>query len=33
MREILIVGDGYAGFCSAWGLENTLCPGVHHGRT
>lgn len=28
MREILIVGDGYAGFCSAWGLEHTVSGGT-----
>ncbi|MET9875749.1 NAD(P)/FAD-dependent oxidoreductase [Actinacidiphila glaucinigra] len=27
MREILIVGGGYAGFYTAWGLEKTLRPG------
>ncbi|MFD5721725.1 NAD(P)/FAD-dependent oxidoreductase [Streptomyces sp. NPDC127036] len=27
MREILIVGGGYAGFYAAWGLEKTLRPG------
>ncbi|MFF4653035.1 NAD(P)/FAD-dependent oxidoreductase [Streptomyces sp. NPDC001380] len=27
MREILIVGGGYAGFCTAWGLEKKLRPG------
>lgn len=27
MREILIVGGGYAGFYTAWGLEKSLRPG------
>ena len=27
MREILIVGGGYAGFYTAWGLEKTLREG------
>ena len=27
MREILIVGGGYAGFYTAWGLQKKLRPG------
>ncbi|MBK3566410.1 FAD-dependent oxidoreductase, partial [Streptomyces sp. MBT62] len=27
MREILIVGGGYAGFYTAWGLQRKLRPG------
>lgn len=30
MREIVIVGGGYAGFYTAWGLEKKLRPGEAH---